>query len=232
MNPLPPTHDRQQVAGSRQREHEELSRDRRRPAPPVGDAQQEAAAEADADADRNAEPQLGRRLDEPVRQPRSLRGGEGQREDHERCGDPVVQATLGIEQATDPRGDRPVRDDRLTECRVGRCESGADEQRDPERDAREQQEGPHCPQDDGEQQPHHQQPCDGPRVTLERARTDGRGVREEQERQGRLCEDPDRLRLGLERDVTEGVVGDEDADDHERECRSHRQTVESCGDKA
>ena len=70
----------------------------------------------------------------------------------------------------------------------------------------------------------------GPRPP-QRAHTDGGGVREQQQRQGRLCEDPDRLRLGLERDVTEGVIGHEDADDHEREGRPDRESVEPRRDK-
>ena len=160
-----------------------------------------------------------------------LRGREGQREEHERRRDAVVQSALHVEQAADPGGHGRVGHDRLPERRVGRRQRRADEQRDAQRDAGEQQQRPDGPQRDREQQAHDQEQGDGSRVLLERPDPDRGGVREQQQRQGHLGQELDRLRLGLQRDPAEDIVREQDADDEEHERRADREPLEASGDE-
>ena len=126
---------------------------------------------------------------------------------------------------------RGVRHHGMPERCIGGSQRGADDQRDARRGAREQQEGREAPQRDRQQQADGQQSRDWLGVLAQRPDPDRGGVREEQQREGHLGEDLERLGLGLQRDRPEDVLRHQHADEQEDQGRSHRQALEASGDE-
>ena len=88
-----------------------------------------------------------------------------------------------------------------------------------------------APERDRERQPDDQQSRDGCRILAQRSGSDGGRVSEQEQGQRRLGEHLDRFGLGLERDRSKDVIGQKEADGHEGEGRSDRQSVEAGRDQ-
>ena len=179
------------------------------------------------DADRR----LGHGLGQPARAARRLRGRQGQGQEHEGGRDPIVEAALHAQKTADPRWHDRVGGHLLPEPRICRRQDSADEQRDTERDAREEQERGDCPERDRQRQPDDQQSRDGCRILAQGPGSDGGCVGEQEQCQRGLGEHLDRFGLGLERDRPKDVIGQKEADGQEGEGRSDRQSIEAGRDQ-
>ncbi len=128
------------------------------PAAPTADLDQPAAATADRDPDQQADRQFGHR------RPRADAGGvlgggrAGDRDQHERGGDPVVEPALDVDQSADSGRDRGIDHHARAQRGIGRCECRADEQGKPDVTHPGQDERKQRAQADGQRQPDAQQP--------------------------------------------------------------------------
>ena len=229
--PIPAQADRDQVAGRGKRQHEQLPGYGRRPSATVGEAKQPSAGEPGCDADDQPDGGSAQRVQQPTRVTVRLRRRQGDREDHEWGGDAVIEAALDVEQTPDPRRDDRVRDHRLPQCRIRRGEGRADQHGDAQWDARVQHDRRQAPEGDRQQEPDDQQAGHRGQIAAQGVRPHRGGVGEEEERQGDLGEDPDRLRLRLDGDRPQDIVGHHDADREERERGSDRDPIQACRDE-
>ena len=187
--------------------------------------------EADRDARRDAQGGLDGRISQPGRSAGAFGGRERDGQEDEGSGDAVVEAALHVEDPAHPRRHRCVGDDRLAQGRVRRRQRGTDEQGDAHRDTREQEPRHDRAERDGQQQSNDEQtPHDGC-VSTQGVEADRRRIGEQQQGEGHLGQQLDRLRLRLEGDPAEHILGQQDADGDEGERWPDRQPVETRRDE-
>jgi hypothetical protein len=141
-----------------------------------------------------------------VRDRARLRLGDREGDEEHRHADPVVEAALDVEALADSGGQAPVGHDRLAERGVGRSEHDREHSRLRQRQVVDQAYREERTKDDRERKADSEQTERHGVLPAQRSEVDPRGVREEDERQRRLREQPDDAALDLELDPAEHLA--------------------------
>ena len=113
-----------------------------------------------------------------------------QRDQHERRGDPVVEAALDVDQPPDPGRDRRVDHHARAQGGVGGRQRGADQQGEPDAHAAEQGQRQQRAQADRQRQPDPQQPRVQARIGSQLPQPHPGGVGKQHQHQRRLGQRP------------------------------------------
>ena len=150
--------------------------------------------------------------------------GDRDEDGHEREDEPVVEPTLDIERVPDDRRDPRIRDHRLAERRVRRCEDHADQAGLPWLDARQDQERDQCAGEHGERQADPQEPAGQRGLPRPAVDVEGRGVGKQDHDESRLEKQDQALVPGVDVEEPHHRPGDETdrhEEDRHRDDRAH-----------